>query len=219
MTMAAKKTLPKLYRLSDKCLALLTEKVLLRFNRAHDTIWRGGFDELNTIKTVKTLYSQLDGDARKLWRELYEEVYRYYRSQYEPGASGDVKARKSVDDILSSPDPLSRYCWDNEVIRKRDRCAEAVLSTADRESEKAWKTSLRLWVAATRLYTDSIGYRASIKAMRDAGVERVVWMTEDDGSVCVDCKPRHGKVYDIDKVPTKPHIGCRCYVQPVAKRK
>ena len=220
MTMAAKKTLPKLYRLSDKCIDLLTEKVMLRFNRAHDTIWRGGFDELNTIKTVKTLYSQLDGDARKLWRELYDEIYIYYIALYAPdSARGKPAAGKRVDAILSTPNPLSHYAWDREKGRKQDRTTEGVLSTADREADKIWNTSLRLWVAATRLYSDDVAYQAALDAMRDAGIKRVRWITEADERVCDDCKPLHGKVFSIDKIPDKPHIGCRCYLQPVTKRK
>jgi SPP1 gp7 family putative phage head morphogenesis protein len=51
---------------------------------------------------------------------------------------------------------------------------------------------------------------------RAAGVKEMMWVTAKDEMVCRVCRPRHGKIYPIDKLPEIPaHPNCRCIVVPV----
>jgi SPP1 gp7 family putative phage head morphogenesis protein len=46
---------------------------------------------------------------------------------------------------------------------------------------------------------------------REAGVEKVQWLTADDERTCPECAPLDGKVFKIDEAPAMPaHPGCRC---------
>lgn len=56
--------------------------------------------------------------------------------------------------------------------------------------------------------------KAVEQAYLDNDVEKVVWVTIKDERRCVECRKRDGKIYDIAKVPPKPHLGCRCYLLP-----
>ena len=56
-------------------------------------------------------------------------------------------------------------------------------------------------------------------ALKDAGVEEVEWVTQQDEKVCAECEPLDGQIFKIDKVPMLPrHYGCRCYIIPVLRR-
>ena len=211
--------LPKLYQQSDKVIEILSRRAVNRFGKCYNTIRNGGFDELNVIKNVKTLYTQLAADNRELFEELFDDLYGYYFALYGGKKPDTVEARKSVTRILTEYGELSHYIYSNEISRKRDRTIEGVISAAGREREKVWNTSLRLWASMTRLYSDTVAYRAMVAAMRDVGIDEVQWITEADEKVCDDCKPLHGQIFPIDKIPPKPHIGCRCHLRPVTKGK
>ena len=44
--------------------------------------------------------------------------------------------------------------------------------------------------------------------------EKIVWETEKDLRVCEVCRNRDGKVYELKRVPKKPHYNCRCWLRP-----
>jgi SPP1 gp7 family putative phage head morphogenesis protein len=51
---------------------------------------------------------------------------------------------------------------------------------------------------------------------REAGVEKVQWLTADDGRTCTECAPLNGKVFPINELPALPvHVQCRCTVSAV----
>ena len=73
----------------------------------------------------------------------------------------------------------------------------------------------RLLIAVNKQFADDATFDAVVKAYEDDGVKRVRWVTAEDDRRCKECKSRHGKIYDIDKIPSKPHVHCRCYVERV----
>ena len=64
-------------------------------------------------------------------------------------------------------------------------------------------------------FMDDVTFDAMIQAFRDNGTERVRWITAEDDRRCKQCAAMHGKIYPIDKIPPKPHIHCRCWVEEV----
>ena len=110
-------------------------------------------------------------------------------------------------------DPTSKYIYQNEVDRKRARFVEGVLSS-DFPMEEV-KASQRLWIAMNKVFADEVTFQTMIKAYKDSGVKRVRWVTSPDERRCATCGAMHGKVFHIDKVPSKPHRNCRCWVEVV----
>lgn len=105
------------------------------------------------------------------------------------------------------------YIYSNEVLRKRDRLEEALLTGEDNYTEM--RKALSYWHSMTAQYADNITDMAVLKSFKDAGVKKVKWVTQEDEKVCGKCEPKDGNVYSIDSVPPKEHWRCRCYFVPV----
>jgi len=46
--------------------------------------------------------------------------------------------------------------------------------------------------------------------------EIVTFEADEMQNYIKECKARHQKIYNIDNIPPKPHLHCRCYVEKVA---
>lgn len=196
------------YEKTDKAIALLNRKAVKRFERAKKRCNLLDFDELNVISVLKELYSDLDSDNRKAFLSLARMAY----------TDASPHGKNKPDDLwiemmMLAYDPVALYVYDHEVERKRDYTIEAVISAP--EKVKEFRRGLSYWTRMTAHEADRITDEATIKAYKDAGISRVRWVTERDSRVCSHCEPMDGKVYDIDKVPPKPHWGCRCVLVAV----
>lgn len=195
------------YSLSDRTQTWLNDRAIRRFERAR----KEGFDELNVIKATKQLYKDLDKDNAGAFLELAREQYE----SVDP--SGDKPPDKAwLLAILALPNPLTKYIYDAEVYRKRDRAAEAVNASTAKVAE--YRKALKYWSRMTGWYADIITDEAGLKSFRDAGVKKVIWRTQKDGKVCHECEERDGVEYPINNIPPKPHLGCRCYFTAVADK-
>ena len=170
------------------------------------------FDELNVIGICRELYDLLNSDNFRTFLEL--AIKKYLASNphgdYEPD-------REWLMEFLDDYDPVSKYVYPNEVERKRDRLAEAV--NASTAKVKEFNRGLGYWVQMTAHYADSVSDAATIKAFKDAGISKVRWNSQKDGKVCLLCLERDGTIYSINKIPPKPHWGCRCYLTAVMTNK
>lgn len=230
---------PEPYALADKAIAALNRLAIKRFNSVTNALLIAGFDELTIIQQTRLLYKRLDADNRKwlvsLFVEHYTEIYDYAVSENaeKKSANTDDKsanvngksvkandktsvqraAEQYVAELLSEPNPVTGYSYDNEVTRKRDRCEEAVVSANGKSAKQAeMKKALRLWAQMTQQYADAVSDGANLRALTAAGVQYVKWITQTDERVCNTCKERNGKIYRIERVPDKPHWRCRCYL-------
>lgn len=168
------------------------------------------FDELSVIEIMKTLYSDLAADNQRVFLELAQEQY----SSSKP--HGDKKP--DMDWLLllmSDYDPVTKYVYQNEIDRKRDRTTEAVNASTAKATE--FHRGLSYWAQMTSQYADIVTDKATVKAFEDAGVKKVRWNTQQDGHVCEVCKERDKKIYPIGKIPQKPHWGCRCWLTAVVE--
>lgn len=171
----------------------------------------GNFDELNVINHSYGLYRELDEVARKGFNTLARRVY------LENGGKElelDIIIPYLLG-ILHDYNPVTKYIYSKEVDRKRSRYAESVIASPTKVKEI--DRALRLWANMVTQYTIDITDVSYLQAYKDIGYTEVEWVTEEDDRVCEICEGRNGKVYPIDKVPAKPHIGCRCYFIPKLK--
>jgi len=196
------------YQLSDKASKLLNRKEIRRFEAARRKCVIAGFDELNVIKTITQLYKDLAADNKKAFFDL--AVMAYQDAQPNGKKEPDMSWLLA---LLNSYDPVYLVVYTHEVERKRDRMIEGVIASSSKAKE--FRRGLSLWSRFTGHELDRITDEATLKAFRDAGVKKVCWVTERDEKVCETCGPRDGKVYDIDKVPPKPHLNCRCWLVAV----
>lgn len=182
---------------------MLRRKAIRRFRTAKAKTAALDFDELNVMAQFKTLYEALEADNEEAFLALARGVYE-----------GDEPPTKAwLRDLLDQYDPVLLYVYGNEVVRKRDRAAEAVNGAQDKGYE--FKKALTYWSRMTAWEADTVEYEAAFKALEDSGVEKVRWNTAEDEKVCETCGPRNGKIYPIDKVPDRPHPGCRCWLTAV----
>lgn len=202
-----------LYLLSDKASSLLNRKAVRRFETARRKLAVLKFDELNVIKIVKTLYSDLAADNKKAFTDLAIMAYEDAADRELDDEEDELMALWLMSEVLDKPNPVTGYIYTNEVERKRDRATESINASTKKRQE--FQKALRLWSRMSGQYADIVTDEATLKAFRDSGVKKVRWKTEEDDRVCEICGPRDGKVYDIDKVPQKPHWGCRCWLEDV----
>jgi SPP1 gp7 family putative phage head morphogenesis protein len=118
--------------------------------------------------------------------------------------------------FLKEPNENTNYAFDSELVRKRDRAKEAVNSVPTKtQKQLQLEKAVRIALQQDSWYTDMASQDAELQAYKDAGVKRVRWNIYGDDKVCAKCESMNGNVYDIDKVPKRPHLRCRCYLFPV----
>lgn len=192
------------YIKTDKTIAYLAKQYAKLFRRVTS------FDELNVISVSHEIYDEALKITEQEATRLVKSVYDSYR---ESGAITASDAQNAVVALMDDYNPTTKYIYRNEVDRKRSRFAEGVISsdTPREEVERA----KRLLTALNAQFADDATFDAVIKAYADDGVKRVRWITAVDDRRCAECKSRHHKIYSIDKVPPKPHLHCRCYVEKI----
>ena len=196
----------KMYERTDSSFAKLRAKITKEFAKSRRLTT---MDELNVIKACKELYSKLDDNNRK-------EFLKLARARYKDitGKEDDKKiSMKWLLVLLLSYDPVTEYVYENEVSRKRERFAESIVASANKLI--VIKRAMSLWLRQTEQYLIIVEDAAVLEAYKTLGVKRGRWVTQRDDRRCKECAERHGKIYDIDKIPSKPHRNCRCYIEPV----
>ena len=191
------------YTLADKVIAYLTKRYIKLFGKVRGM----AFDEMNVISVSHEIYDTALVETKREMARLSKRVYEKYNESDNFDSEGFVLA------LMLAYDPTSKYIYQNEVDRKRARFVEGVLSS-DFPMEEV-KASQRLWIAMNKVFADEVTFQTMIKAYKDSGVKRVRWVTSPDERRCSTCGAMHGKVFHIDKVPSKPHRNCRCWVEVV----
>lgn len=199
------------YSLSDKATSILNIRTAARFTRAKRKLLKA--DELNVIAVCEELYSGLENDNREIFLQLAQGVYKK-----------TVPTGESEPDWplllawLTDQDPVTGYVYTHETERKRAYMEEGWLAGRNISAKKkSLVKSMRLWAGMSAQYCDIITDKTMLKSYQDAGVQYVMWRTEEDERVCHICRPLDGKIYPIEKAPPKQHWRCRCYYLPVDK--
>ena len=203
-----------MYKLLDKLLAKEMKRIRASFNHLGSM----GFDELNVVNTRKATQKMYDGFLKD-----NEGIYlKVARDAYKKATEGKKKVeidREWLVGVLAGYNLVTGYLYNSEADRKRLRLNEQILTAREYGNRQMFQSSLRrsanLWWTQTTQYGISIVDEATIKGFKDMGVKRVMWIAADDEKTCSTCGARDNKVYNINKIPPKPHYGCRCYVVPV----
>lgn len=191
------------YEKADKVIEFLNKKYLKLFKKMKS------FDELNVISVSHEIYDSayelVEQEGARLVKSVYEEYREEMEDEFDPTAF--------VAALLVAYNPVTKYVFQNEMERKRSRFAEGVIASDKPSDEIA--LAERLLLGITSQFMDDATFDSIIQAYKDDGVTKVRWITAEDDKRCKECKSRHGKIYSIDKIPSKPHIHCRCFVERV----
>ena len=193
-----------------------TDKTITYLNKQYGRMFRkaASFDALNIIDISHEIYEEAYQLAEQEAIRLVESVYGSYRRQDE-GTNESFDPVSFVLALVLSYNPVTKYVFKNEIDRKRARLAESMLASTTPAEEIA--LAKRLLAATNAQFMDDVTFDTLIQAYKDNGTKMVRWVTAVDDRRCKQCAARHGKKYPIDKVPAKPHIHCRCYVEEVAE--
>ena len=203
-----------MYELLDKLLAQEMKRIRSSFNQLSVR----GFDELNVVNTRKVTQKMYDGFLKDN-EGIYLKVARDAYKKATEGAEKTKIDREWLVGVLAGYNLVTGYLYNREADRKRLRLNEQILTAREYGNREMFQGSLRksanLWWTQTSQYGISVVDEATIKGFKDIGVKRVRWVAADDEKTCPTCGARDNKVYHINKIPPKPHYGCRCYIVPV----
>lgn len=191
------------YAYTDKALKYLRRFYIQQFRNAQMQIRS---DRLNVVSITKGLYNRLENETIRVFKRIAREKYKELSGH-------DFMVDLWLLDFLSRSNPVAGYVWKNDVERKRQYCAESLLS--DEPVATAMKKALRYWYNQQRMFADLVTDAAAIQAFEDNGVSSVMWVTAGDERVCSECDERDGHIYPITNVPAKPHPFCRCTIRSV----
>ena len=117
---------------------------------------------------------------------------------------------------------VTQYVYYNELKRKEQRYIETLITLKDNDysyngidAMTAQKRLARGLKKQIEEYGVMIVDKARTTTVKAQGVSTLKWVSRTDKNVCAECIKRNGKIYKIDKVPPKPHYGCRCYMVKV----
>lgn len=201
-----------MYEHTDFIIDKLNKKYIRRFGKLRSLL---NIDEVNPLDAVVDAYDEMEQEARK-------EYVKLAKRSYADGCREIGKDNDGFIDylwcwrLLEWYDPVTKYSFENEVFRKSRRLAEAILSGANKREE--CKKALRYWTIQSTQYAINMTDEARLEAFKRGGIRKVKWVTRNDEKRCAICQERDGKVYDIMRVPPKPHFNCRCWLEPIIER-
>lgn len=215
--------IPKPYQLADKAAAQLNKAALRRVEQTKRRLIPLGFDELNVLRSADALYADLGAITRRKAKELfiarYIEVLIWLLAREltrEEEDSVDQLAEMHITGLLDEPNETTHYTYATEILRKRDRAKEAILSVPTKaQKQLELDRHLRYFLQMADWYVDFVSQDAEITAFDEAGIERVQRHEMDDDRTCAVCRKANGEIYPIDKIPKLPHLRCRRWFTPI----
>lgn len=195
----------KMYEFTDRIISILNKKLIEIFSRLKT---QASFDEMHTLQSVRAVYAEADDLVRQYLLVLAQNIYLEHSDEEKTNING-----LWLFEILNAYDPVTQYVYINEIERKRARLFESLVASTNKSKEI--DTALRYFSSMMRQYALTVSDKAVLQAYKDNGEQKVKWITTPDDRRCVECAKRDGKIYDIDKIPPKPHLGCRCILIPL----
>lgn len=197
-----------MYEFTDNVIRYLNREYIEIFSKLKSKVSRkrlARIDEVTILGEVEETYRTLE----QITRPMLLQVANWAYHNYCPVGS---LAEMWLTGFLNGYSPVTKYVFSQEVRRKKSRLYEALIATHG--STKEIDAALRYWSKMIAEYAVEITDAATLKAFEDMDIDKVEWFTEEDERVCSECGSRHGKVYPITNIPSKPHWGCRCYLLP-----
>ena len=203
----------------DEAIQAMNRWNLEAFGRLKMASW----DRINIIRTVVSVYRESAMYARRRYRKV---AYDSYIMMLMICGFDEEKAKKMarkaitmpwVDEKLRQTDYVTLYRFESETERKAYRTAETLEVTENRDAEI--NKALRNWSQQLGQYAINFTDYGVYKALQDAGVDEVEWITMRDEKTCHDCGSLDGLEFSINEIPPKPHLGCRCRLRPILGKK
>lgn len=173
---------------------------------------------MNVTRYIERLYADVDSAFRQRCKELY--YLRYWEVRHWLGTDEedeiDELFEMYIAGLLGEPNEVLHYTYDTEVLRKRDRAVEAVLSVPTKAQKQIeLDKQARFLLQMLGWYLDFVSQDAEIQAMIDEGVREVERHEMNDSKTCRICRDADGEIYPIDEIPKLPHPRCRRWFTPV----
>lgn len=193
-----------MYELTDIVIENIRKELIRDFSKLKSLL---SYDELNVMSATKAVYSKIDLYVRQMFLQLMQAVYKKVTKRTCPYNYAWLES------FLLEYDEVSKYVYANEFERKRDRLAEALIASPKKNEEI--DAALRYLSFMLTAYAVRVTDQVVLMAYRDMGIDTVRWKAEKDNKTCTICKHRNGHIYDIEQVPPKPHLNCRCEYEEV----
>lgn len=193
-----------MYELTDIVIENIRKELIRDFSKLKSLL---SYDELNVMSATKAVYSKIDLYVRQMFLQLMQAVYKKVTKRTCPYNYAWLES------FLLEYDEVSKYVYANEFERKRDRLAEALIASSKKNEEI--DAALRYLSFMLTAYAVRVTDQVVLMAYRDMGIDAVRWKAEKDNKTCTICKHRNGHIYDIEQVPPKPHLNCRCEYEEV----
>lgn len=193
-----------MYELTDIVVENIRKELIRDFSKLKSLL---SYDELNVMSATKDVYSKIDLYVRQMFLQLMQAVYKKVTKRTCPYNYAWLES------FLLEYDEVSKYVYANEFERKRDRLAEALIASPKKNEEI--DAALRYLSFMLTAYAVRVTDQVVLTAYRDMGIDAVRWKAEKDNKTCTICKHRNGHIYDIEQVPPKPHLNCRCEYEEV----
>lgn len=193
-----------MYELTDIVIENIRKELIHDFSKLKSLL---SYDELNVMSATKAVYSKIDLYVRQMFLQLMQAVYKKVTKRTCPYNYAWLES------FLLEYDEVSKYVYANEFERKRDRLAEALIASPKKNEEI--DVALRYLSFMLTAYAVRVTDQVVLMAYRDMGIDAVRWKAEKDNKTCTICKHRNGHIYDIEQVPPKPHLNCRCEYEEV----
>ena len=160
------------------------------------------------MRQTDALYSSFLKDSKKELKALfiarYIEVWLELKKKEPREDMLDELADMYLAGLLEEPNDVTHYVFETELIRKRDRAKEAILSVPTRtQKQLELDKAARIFAQMLGWYTDFASQDAEIQAMEDAGVEKVVRHELMDSRVCSVCRKANGEIYEMRRCKVK----------------
>lgn len=201
-----------MYEYIDENVERLKKQTQTAFNNFRLSLLK--FDELNVMH-VKT-------ETESLFTKLKRQSDRFYTGllNHLSESMGFEADKYDLDELLETYSGALLYSFATEMERKRERIFETMVAIddmSDPEILSQQKKNIRNWNTQVEEFGVDIERNIFLSELRDSGIRKVQWMTAEDERVCTDCSDLNGIVFDIDNVPRRPHIGCRCWLKGVSE--
>lgn len=193
-----------MYELTDIAIENIRKELIRDFSKLKSLL---SYDELNVMSATKAVYSKIDLYVRQMFLQLMQAVYKKVTKRTCPYNYAWLES------FLLEYDEVSKYVYANEFERKRDRLTEALIASSKKNEEI--DAALRYLSFMLTAYAVRVTDQVVLTAYRDMGIDAVRWKAEKDNKTCTICKHRNGHIYDIEQVPPKPHLNCRCEYEEV----
>ena len=200
----------------DVAVAKITTKIRQEFRHNRLAL----FDEMNVVQTKKhidklhkKIFKIIKSEFLVVANDIYAEVSDEAIALGFDGDLGDID-ETWIEEFFEKYSPVTKYVFTNELERKLSRLFEALIADLEERLE-SYSTTEKLLVRQVK--QSGIEFEDSIteEVYRDLGIEKVQWVSEQDDKTCRICAELDGEIFDLEDVPPKQHINCRCYITAV----